>query len=105
MLSADADLEIRPGLASEFDCALDHLTHAILVEYSEWISLEDFQILILFRELRIVVAREAHRGLGEIVRTEGEELGFPCHFVRSQCRTRNLDHGADVVLELLHAGL
>ena len=69
------------------------------------IGLEDFQILVFFRELRVVVAREAHGGLRQIVGAEAEELGFFGDLVGGEGGARDLDHGADHIMQVLHAGL
>ncbi len=40
----------------------------------------------------------------EIVCAERKELGFTSNFVRCQRRSGNLDHSADVIFKILHAG-
>ena len=50
-----------------------------------------FFLLVLFLEFRIVVAREAHRGLRQIVGAEGEELRRARHAIRRQSGARDLD--------------
>ena len=55
--------------------------------------------MISWQDLVHVVAREAEGGLSEIVGAEGEELGLFGDFVRHQRRPRQLDHGADQVID------
>ena len=50
-------------------------------------------------ELAGVVARQAERRLGQVVGAEGEELGVLGDLVGAQRGARQLDHGADQVLE------
>jgi hypothetical protein len=47
-----------------------------------------------------VVAGEAERRLGEVVRPEAEEVGLAGDLVGAHARTRELDHRPDQVLEL-----
>src|ERR1039457_6108304 len=54
VLAADADLKVGTGLAAEADRFLDHAAHASLVDGCEWVGLEDFDVLVELRELRVV---------------------------------------------------
>ena len=45
------------------------------------------------------------RGLRQIVGAEAEEFGHFGDLIGGQRAARNLDHGADQVLQVLHAGL
>src|ERR1035437_101559 len=76
MLAADADFQVRIRLAAALDGDLHQLADAFLVEDGKRIGREDLAILVVLLELRIVVARQAHTGLGQIVGPEAEELGF-----------------------------
>src|SRR5215469_8389970 len=100
MLAADADFQVWPSLAAAFGGDLHQLAHAFLIERVERILLDD-----PFREIRRqnlvhVVAREAPGGLGQVVGAEGEELRFFGDLVRNQRGPRQLDHGANQVLDL-----
>ena len=68
-------------------------------------ALKIFRFSYSLGELRVVVARKAHGGLRQIVGAEAEELGLLGDLVGGQRRARNLDHGADQVMQVLHAGL
>src|ERR1019366_5224851 len=92
-------------LAAALDGDLHQLADAFLVEDGEGIVGKDLAILVVLLELRIVVAREAHTGLGQIVGSEAEELGFLGDVAGGERGARDFDHGADHVLEVFHAGL
>src|SRR5262245_34491478 len=105
MLAADTDFEIAARGAALLHRPVDQQTYAFLIEYSEGVSLEDFLVFVVARELRVIVAREAHRGLREIVGAEAEELGFARDLIGEQRGARDLDHSADQVVMFAHAGL
>ena len=54
---------------------------------------------VLGQERAGVVARQAHRGLRQVVGAEGEELGDLRQLVREQRGARQLDHGAELELD------
>src|ERR1039458_8460298 len=56
VFAADADFKIRTGLAAQLHAHLDKFSHALLIEHGERIVLEDFGVLVLFLELRVIVA-------------------------------------------------
>src|ERR1039457_1744215 len=105
VLAADADFQVRIRLAAALDGNLHQLANTFLVEDGERIVGENLLILVLLLELRIVVAREAHGGLGQIVGAEAEELRFLGDVAGSQRGARDFDHGADHVPQVLQAGL
>ena len=98
MLSANSDLQRRPGLATAFRCHLHQLSHAFLIERCERILLQDALGQICRKHLVHVVAREAERGLRQIVCAEGEELRLLGNLVCHQRGARQLNHGADHIL-------
>ena len=103
MLAADADLEIGLHLASAFGADGDELADAVLVDGDERVDLEDGVLGVVCEDRRGIVARQAEAGLREIVGAEGEELraGVACgDLVGPQRGARQLDHGADLVVEL-----
>ena len=107
VFAADADLELGTAAAALLDAPLDQHADALGVERLERIGCEDAGLLfvdIVGQEAARVVAGEAHRGLGEVVGAEGEELGDFRDLVGEQSGARKLDHGADDVVEL-DAGL
>ena len=80
---------------------LDQLADALVVERDEGVVLEDAALLVVLQERAGVVAAEAEGGLGQVVGAEGEELGRLGDLAGAQAGARQLDHGADQVLDLL----
>src|SRR3954462_589910 len=76
----------------------DQSSDAVDVEALERADLEDTGLEIAAEERRLhVVAREAPRHLGQVVGAEGEELRRLRDLVSGHGRTRELDHGSDLV--------
>ena len=100
VLTADAAVEFGTGASAELDRHLHQLADADGVEAGEGIGLVDLVLIVCGKELACVVAREAERHLGEVVRAEAEELCLFCDVVRGEGCARDLDHGADLILEL-----
>src|SRR3546814_14653570 len=57
-------------------------------------------LLVGTEEISGIVARQAEAGLGQVVGAEGEELGALGDLGGPQAGTRQLDHGADDVVDL-----
>ena len=100
VLTADTAVEFGTGRTAELDRHLHQLADAHRVETGEGIGFVDLVRIVCGQELAGVVAREAERHLGEVVRTEAEELRFLGDVVCGKGCTRDLDHGADLILEL-----
>src|SRR5712692_5350128 len=78
---------------ARFHGHLDQLADTFLVENRERIVLENLRVLVILLELSIVVARETHGGLREVVGAEAEELGLLGDQVGGERGARDLDHG------------
>src|SRR5882757_1217015 len=104
MLAANPDLEIGPRLAAARHADLDEFADAIAIDRDERVDLENSLADIGAKETRGVVAADAVGGLRQIVGPEGEELGGLRDVAGHQARARKLDHGADLIADLL-AGL
>ena len=90
------------GLAAALGRDLDQLADALDVERREGVLLEDAALLVRRRRnVAGVVAARAERRLREVVGAEGEEVGVLGDRRRPQRGARQLDHGADEVVELL----
>jgi hypothetical protein len=89
MLAADADLEVRLGLASFGNGQLHQFADALLVQHLEGVVLQDAGLDIGRQELVLgVLAAEGEGGLGQVVGAEGEELGVSAmRPARRQART------------------
>ena len=94
MLAANAKLDSRARFAAAFGSDGHQIADAILIQSDERILFEDAGVDILVEETRGVVARNADRGLRQIVRAEREELRRLCDLVSP-------DRGA-VRLSMLH---
>src|SRR5215467_699567 len=100
MFAADAELDIGASLLSFSDGHFHKLANTGLVNSGKRVFLDDFQFLVGAEEGTRIVAAHAERGLGKVVGAEAEELGGLRDFVRRKGAARNLDHGADQVVEL-----
>ena len=100
VLAADAELEVGPGLAAPGHGGLHELAHAGLVDRGEGVLLHDFELGVVREERAGVVARHAEAGLREVVGAEAEELGGLGNFVGGERAARDLDHGANRVVDL-----
>ena len=74
VLTADADLEVGPRLATALDAGPHEIPDALRVNRRKRILLEDLLLLVDLQELAAVVARKAERELRQVVRAEREEL-------------------------------
>ena len=91
------------GLAAQLCSHLHQLAHTLLVQVGERIGLVDLLVVVIAEELTGVIAAEAEGHLREVVGTEGEELCLGGDLVGQQGGAGDLDHGADLILEI-HAG-
>ena len=104
VLAADAELEVVADAAAALDGDPHQVADAVLVDRLERVALEDAVLEVVRQEAAGVVAREAERGLREVVRAEGEEVGVLGDLVGPDARPRQLDHRPDEVLELALLG-
>ena len=74
MFTADAELDVRAGLAAFFDGDLDQLSNTSLVDRGEWVLLDDLEFCVMRQEAARIVAAHAESGLGQVIRSEAEEL-------------------------------
>ena len=104
VLAADAELEVLARAAAALDRDLHQVADAVLVDRLERVALEDAGLEVVREEAAGVVAGEAERGLRQVVRAEGEEVGVLGDLVGADARARQLDHRPDEVLELALLG-
>ena len=105
LLAADAQLDVRAGLAAQLAGHLHQTAHAHLIQLGEGIGLVDLPVVVAGQELAGVVAAEAEGHLGQVVGAEGEELGLLGDVVGGEGGTGDLDHGAHVVGHVAAGGL
>src|SRR6266511_4589686 len=98
MLAADTDLQIRASRAAALGAHLHELADAFLVEYLEWVVLQQLALDIRRQEAPGIVAAQAKRRLRQVVGAEREELGLSGDLVGGEGGARELDHDADQVL-------
>src|SRR5437868_3424722 len=98
MFTTNSDLEIGTGFAAAFGTHANKLAYAFAVQRRERILLEDAFCQIRGQHLVDVVAREAERGLSEVVGAKGEELGLLRDLVSHQGGAGEFDHGPDHVV-------
>ena len=97
LLAADADLQIRVGGTAQVDAHLHQHTDALDVEGFKGIVVEDPGVGVERQELVFrILAREGVDGLGQIVGTEGEELGQFGQIAGAGTGPNRFDHGAEL---------
>ena len=101
VLSADTALKVGPLAASTLDTVLNELAYALDIDGLERIGIENLVSEVVTHKCTYIVAAEAEGHLGKVVCTEGEELGGTGHTVRSKGCAGDLDHCAEVILDLL----
>ncbi len=100
MLAADTELDVRAGGAALLDGDLHQLTDTDGVDGLEGVEREDLLLDILEEEAALgVVTAVAERHLREVVGAEAEERGLRRDLVGRQGAARDLDHGAELVVE------
>ena len=60
VLATDTYFQIGTSFPAELDRMFDDLANTVLIEYSERIGLEDLQVFVMARELRVVVTLKTH---------------------------------------------
>src|SRR5688500_16387826 len=104
VLAADPDLETRARPAPALDRDPHHGAEAVAVEHLERVRRDDLLLAVCGEEALLRVApRDPQERLREVVRAEGEELGFRRDLVGDEARARDLDHRPELVGHLLAA--
>ena len=103
MFAADAEFDVRAGGAAAFGGHAHQGADAFAVERDERVFFQDALFDIGRQEFAGVIARQAERGLRQVVGAEGEEVGDLGDFVGDDAGARQFDHGADDVFDF-HAG-
>src|SRR5438445_587758 len=101
VLPADADLETVARLAAALDGDAHHRADAVAVEHLERVGRDDLLLDVAREEALLrVVPRDAEDRLREVVRAEGEELRLLGDLVRDEAGARDLDHRAELEVDL-----
>ena len=84
VLAADAEMDVRTGLAAQLSSHLNQLAYAVLIQMCEGIGLIDLLLIVIIQELACIITAEAEGHLGQVVGAEAEEFGFLSDLVCSQ---------------------
>src|SRR3954462_6498930 len=98
MFAANSDFQIRPRLPSLFHRNLHQLAHAFLIDGGKRIALQYPTLNVSWQEFADVVAREPISRLRKIVSPKAEELSVRGDLIGHGACARQLNHGADHVL-------
>ena len=101
MLTADTDLQVVSSRATLLNTDLHQLANPTAIDARKRVRFDDFQGLVAWQERSGVVTAHAQCCLGQVVGTEGEELGGFSDFIGCNCTAWYFDHRTDGVLELL----
>src|SRR5207237_2764116 len=100
MLAANADLDIRPGLAAARNTDLHQLADAVAIDRDERIDLQDSLRDVSAEESGGVIAADAIGRLRQIVGAERKELRRLGDVASHEAGARQFDHGADLISQL-----
>jgi hypothetical protein len=100
MLAADAELDILTRFAAALGREAHQFADAVAVDRHERIARQNALRGVDAEEARGIVAADAEGRLCQIVGAEGKELGRLCDLACLQRRARQLDHGADLIVDL-----
>ena len=100
VLTADTAVKFGTGLTSKLDRHLHQLADADGIETGKRIGLVDLVRIVCGQELAGIVTREPERHLRQVIGAEAEEFRLLRDIVRGERRARDLDHRADLILEL-----
>ena len=95
VLTTHTELEGRIRSPATRHRNLDELTDALDINRRERIAVEDALFPIVAQELTRVISGETERHLGQVVRTEGEEIGVTGDLSGRQRTPWNFNHRAD----------
>ena len=100
VLTADSQLDVRVGGFAAVDALLNQGSNACLIDRGEWILRQNVEILVLAEKTSSIVTAHAQSGLGQVVRSEAEELSGLSDLSRGNRCTWHFDHGTDEVVDL-----
>ena len=95
MLSANAIVQVFTGRAALFDCDLDQLSHAGLVDAYERIFVEYAIVDVIRQKASCVITAQTKRSLRQVVGSKREEIGFFGNFISCERGSWQLNHCAD----------
>src|SRR5690606_27402941 len=85
MLATDTDFEVSTGRTAFLHTNLDQLAYTLLIQYLEGVLFQYSFIQVMRQEFTFcVITAESKGGLGQVIGTKGEELGFLGNLISSQ---------------------
>ena len=99
MFAADTALQILTRAASLEYRLADQLADTVAVQNLERIVLQNTLFEVDRQELGDIVARESQGHLRQVIGSEREELCNLGYLIGRNCRTRNLDHRTDHIVD------
>ena len=101
VLTADTNLKTRAGFATSRDSHLHQFTHTILIEGLEWILDQNTFFDVAHKEAALGIITAIAKGhLGQVVGTEGEELGHFGHSPGPHTGPNDFEHTAELELDI-----
>ncbi len=104
MLAADTQLDIGPGLTSLITRDLHQLADTATIDGGERVVLHNLKFLVMRQEAARVIPAHTQCRLSQVVGTKAEELRVFRDFIGNDRSSRNLDHGADQIVQFHLAG-
>src|SRR5581483_7094984 len=101
VLAANPHLQLGTRLAPAFDADAHQFADTLLIDGDKGIDGENAALEIDAEKACRIVAADAEGRLRQIVGAEGKEFGALGDLAGEQRRPRQLDHGADLIIELL----
>src|SRR5690554_3501695 len=93
MLTTDTNLEVNTGRTAFLYTDLDQLTYTFLIQYLEGVLFQYSFFQVMRQEFAFCIITAESKGcLGQVIGTEGEELGFLSDFISSHASSRQLNH-------------
>src|SRR3954470_4536202 len=99
MFAADTKFDVAPGFPPFLHRNSHQLTDAFLINRRERISFYDFELGVMWQERSAVIATHSQSSLSEIICAETEKFGGARDFISDERAARNLDHGANQVIQ------
>ena len=101
MLAADADLEIWLRLPAALDRHPHHRPDTVAIEHLERVRGDDLLLDVARQEALLgIITRYAEDSLRQVVRAEREELRLRRDLVGDDAGARDLDHRAELEIDL-----
>jgi hypothetical protein len=81
MLAADTKFNVGSGSFTKVTSHLNQLANADLVQFSKWVLVIDFVLIVIFQEVAGIISGETKGHLGQVIGSEGEEFSFGSYHI------------------------